>query len=126
MDRTRHSTSTSTRIRGALAALLVASLVVAVPLAASAEFLLGTAKSAGQVGEKRDGFLELFDEKASEKIKKMVADTNERRRSRYESIARMQGSSIEIVGRQAGARIIARAKPGELIETPDGEWEKKK
>ncbi|MCP4037736.1 MAG: YdbL family protein [bacterium] len=124
MDRTRHATST--RIRGALAALLVASLVVAVPLAASAEFLLGTAKSAGQVGEKRDGFLELFDEKASEKIKKMVADTNERRRSRYESIAQMQGSSIEIVGRQAGARIIARAKPGELIETPDGEWEKKK
>ncbi|MCP5043693.1 MAG: YdbL family protein, partial [bacterium] len=57
---------------------------------------------------------------------KMVADTNERRRSRYESIARMQGSSIEIVGRQAGARIIARAKPGELIETPGGEWEKKK
>ncbi|MCP5042774.1 MAG: YdbL family protein, partial [bacterium] len=72
MDRTRHSTST--RIRRALAALLVASLVVAVPFAASAEFLLGTAKSAGQVGEKRDGFLELFDEKASEKIKKMVAD----------------------------------------------------
>lgn len=117
--------SSPIRIRAALAALLVTTLLASAPPIASAQYLLGTAKSAGQVGEKRDGYLELLDQKAPAKVKKMVTDTNERRKARYESVARMQGSTVEAVGRQAAARIIARARPGELIETPDGKWEKK-
>lgn len=100
-------------------------LAVGGPLAASAEYLLGTAKTAGQVGEKLDGYLELIDQDAPAEIKKMVKDTNERRLARYEIIAKKRETTAESVGKRAAVKIIERAKPGEMIQTAKGKWTKK-
>jgi hypothetical protein len=107
--------------------LIACMLLLAVggPLAASAEYLLGTAKAAGQVGEKLDGYLELIDQDAPAAIKKMVEDTNERRLERYELIAKKRGTTAESVGKRAAVKVIERAKPGEMIQTAEGKWTKK-
>ena len=128
MIRTRFLTPTRTADPLRVACLLLAAvgLLLSTPLSASAEYLLGTAKAAGQIGEKRDGYLQLLDQKAPENIKKMVVDTNKRRAARYQLVAARLGSTVEDVGKGAGVRIFKRAQPGELIETADGKWEKKK
>ncbi len=112
--------------RVASTACVALGLLAVLPAVASAEFLLGTAKSSGQVGEKRDGYLALIDQRAPENIKKMVADTNERRRQRYQELAARVGWTIEQAGKQAATRNFKHARPGELLEAEDGSWTKKK
>lgn len=126
--RTRFLTPTgkTNPLRVAWLLLATVGLLLTVPLSASAEYLLGTAKASGQIGEKQDGYLQLLDEKAPENIKKMVVDTNQRRAARYQLVAERLRSTVEVVGKRAGAGFIERAQPGELIETADGKWEKKK
>jgi uncharacterized protein YdbL (DUF1318 family) len=89
-------------------------------------YLLGQAKADSQVGEKPDGYLGLVDENASEMIKKMVIDTNERRKSRYEDVALRRGSSLESVLEVAGKKLAGLAKPGDLLLDANGIWTKKK
>jgi uncharacterized protein len=89
-------------------------------------YLLGQAKADSQVGEKPDGYLGLVDENAPEIIKKMVIDTNERRKARYEDVALRRGSSLESVLEIAGKRLAANAKPGDLLLDANGIWTKKK
>jgi len=94
-------------------------------LAAGADSLLEKGKAAGQVGEKLDGYIGLIDESAPENIKKMVKDTNERRKARYESIAKSRGTNVESVSKLAAAKILERVKPGQLFEGADGKWVEK-
>ena len=114
-----------TGLRTGLVIACILSFAIGAPLAAEGEYLLGNAKEAGQVGEQLDGYIGLIDESAPEKIKQMVKDTNERRMSRYETIAQKRGTSVESVAKQAGAKILKRAKPGEMIQDADGKWTKK-
>lgn len=113
------------RFQTGLLIACVLSFAVAGPLWAESDYLLGTAKTVGQVGEKADGFIELIDESAPENIKKMVKDTNERRTARYTMIAKKRGTTVESVGKQAGVKILKRVKPGEMIQDADGKWIKK-
>lgn len=89
------------------------------------EYLLPKAKAAKQVGEQADGYLGLVDENAPDQIKKMVEDTNERRKARYTDIAKKRGSSVESVAALAGERLAKRAKTGEMLRNAEGEWVKK-
>ncbi len=113
------------RSRMAAVTYALACVVMIVPLVASAEFLLGKAKSAGQVGEQRDGYLGLVDQRAPADIKKMVVDTNQRRKQRYQNVAERLGSPLEKVGKTAAMRHFKHAQPGELIQAEDGSWVKK-
>jgi uncharacterized protein YdbL (DUF1318 family) len=89
-------------------------------------YLLGQAKADSQVGEKPDGYLGLVDENASEMIKKMVIDTNERRKSRYEDVALRRDSSLESVLEMAGKKLAKIAKTGDMLLDANGIWTKKK
>ncbi|MFT5443148.1 MAG: hypothetical protein ACI8W3_002194 [Myxococcota bacterium] len=113
------------RLRTAVLGACLFALLLGAPLAASAEYLLGTAKASGAVGEGTDGYLGLIDQNASDQIKKMVKDTNMRRANRYGDIASKRGSTKEVVAKQAAAKLIKRAAAGEMVETADGKWKKK-
>lgn len=89
-------------------------------------YLLPEAKKADQVGEKPDGYLGLVDQDAPEIIKKMVVDTNERRKGRYKEVATRSGSTLESVEVLAGEKLAKRAKPNEFLLGKDGKWIKKK
>lgn len=112
-------------LRTGLSIALVLCFALGAPLAASAQKMLRDAKTAQQVGEKLDGFLGLVDENAPANVKKMVKDTNERRLDRYQTVARLRGSTLESVGKQAAADKYKRATSGQLLETADGKWKKK-
>jgi uncharacterized protein YdbL (DUF1318 family) len=117
-----------TRARSAATAILVAfalSFATIGPMQARAESLLDTAKATGQVGEQFDGYVGLIDQSAPDNIKKMVKDTNQRRRARYGGIAKKRGTTLESVGKLAGVKILSRVKPGEMFQTNDGSWSKK-
>ncbi len=111
------------RIAALTCAMMLALLLL--PATASAEFLLGQAKSAGQVGEQLDGYLGLIDQRAPADVKKMVLDTNERRKQRYEKVAARLGTSLEQVGKTAAVRHYKHTQPGELVQAEDGSWAKK-
>ena len=127
LERVEPQTYASSPTRFRKAVLIACALTFAIVGSATAqgENLLSMAKQAGQVGEKLDGYIELIDQSAPENIKKMVKDTNQRRLDRYGSIAKQRGTTVESVGMQAGAKIVERAQPGEMIQTADGKWVKK-
>lgn len=91
---------------------------------ASAQEMLRAAKAAQQVGEGFDGFIALIDQDAPANVKKLVADTNDRRKERYEKVARLRDSDLESVGKQAAVIIYKRAATGDLLQTADGKWKK--
>lgn len=122
---TRRNTVMLERVHAGILIACVLSFATIGPLAARAESLLDTAKQAGQVGEQLDGYVGLIDQSAPENIKKMVKDTNERRMTRYESIAKKRGTKVESVAKLAAAKILPRVKPGEMFQAEDGTWTKK-
>ena len=120
-----HRTGNSPRSNVLLFASVLLVLLVGVPMTAHAEFVLGTAKKAGQVGEKRDGYIALIDQRAPEQVKQVVEATNERRQQRYREIAAKVGWTVEEAAKAAAKRHFKHALAGELLEREDGGWEKK-
>ena len=111
--------------RAPFAVLFAVTLLCLTPVVGHAEYLLGDAKMSGQVGEKRDGFLALIDQRAPEKVKKMVIDTNTRRRARYVDLSQRLGLTVEAAGKAAAQRNFQNAQKGELLETETGGWKRK-
>ena len=103
---------------------LVAFLLTSVASAEGVNFLY-QAKGKSQGGEQLDGYVGLIDKSAPDVIKKMVKDTNERRKAKYQKIAKQRGSTVESVSNQAGSKLTGRANPGEMIQNAEGKWVKK-
>ncbi len=84
-----------------------------------------SAKSSGQIGEQLDGYLGLVDSSAPDSVDALVEEVNGRRRAKYQEIASKRGTSVDAVAALAGAKLIARARPGEYVESSKGSWTKK-
>ena len=105
------------------AALLAAALLCLIAAPAAAD--LDSAKAAGQVGERIDGYVGLVDPGAPASVKALVDDVNGKRRQAYASIAEKNATSIEAVAARAGAKLVERAGTGEYVMYADGRWTKK-
>ncbi len=81
-------------------------------------------KSDGLVGEQLNGYLGTVDSGASADVKALVKDVNAKRKSKYESIAAQNSTSLETVELLAGKKAIEKTKPGNYIQTAAG-WKKK-
>lgn len=86
---------------------------------------LDDAKAAGQVGEQRDGYLGLVVDDAPAEVKSVVADINERRREKYQAIAKKTESSLEAVAALAGVKLTERAESGHFVQDAEGRWVRK-
>jgi uncharacterized protein YdbL (DUF1318 family) len=86
---------------------------------------LDSAKAAGQVGERPDGYLGLVDANAPGDVKALVERVNKGRRAKYEQIAAKRAAPVEAVAVQAGAKLIERAQPGHYVMDTSGRWKKK-
>lgn len=80
------------------------------------------ARSAGQVGEKPDGYLGVVGG-GNASLQSMVDDINVRRRAAYTEQARAAGSTVEQMAFTTGCNLIARTQPGEKYQAPDGSWQ---
>lgn len=79
-------------------------------------------KAKGIVGENNKGFLEFRGAPANQNI---VQDENDDRKEVYATIAAKQGVTAEVVGNRRAEQIASKAAPGELIQHPNGTWNKK-
>lgn len=105
---------------------IAAAAVIAVGFAGAAyaqrDPAYAAARSAGQIGEKPDGYLGVVGS-ASPAIQKLVDSINIQRRSAYTKAAAAQGASVEDFAFTSGCNLIAKTAPGEKYQAPDGSWQ---
>ena len=102
--------------------LVLAGLAGSAPAFAQRDPAYQTARSAGQVGEKPDGYLGVVGGQ-SPAVQSMVSDLNIRRRENYAQKAQEQGVTLQEYAMTQGCVLIARTQPGEKYQAPDGSWQ---
>ncbi len=81
---------------------------------------LDDAKAAGYLGERWDGYLGLVDRNAPQSVRALMERVNAQRREQYRDIAARNGVDLADVEKLAGAKAIARAAPGTMVDTGNG------
>jgi uncharacterized protein len=110
----------SMRPKLALAALAVA----ATPVAAQNSPTVVTAKAAGQVGERYDGYLG-YAVAPSGDLKRQVDAVNIRRRALYSQLGASKGVAPQDVGVTAGCSLLATVQVGEAYLLSDNRWRRR-
>ena len=105
---------------GAVALAAIGGL--ASPAAAQRDPAYAEARSAGQVGEKMDGYLGAVGT-PSPAVQRMVNDINIKRRDVYAARAKAANATLEEYALTAGCLAISRTAPGEKYQAPDGSWQ---
>ncbi len=80
------------------------------------------ARSAGQVGEKTDGYLGVVSGGGGD-LRGLVDKINIQRRANYTQRAASQNATVEEYAFTQGCLLIARTAPGEKYQSPDGSWQ---
>ena len=80
------------------------------------------ARSAGQVGEKMDGYLGIIGS-ATPELRAIVDDLNIKRRAVYAQKAQAQRATVEEYAFTSGCLLISQTRPGEKYQAPDGSWQ---
>ncbi len=108
-----------------LLSVLLLAFFIAAPLPAHAQSPLDQAKMAGDLGEQPNGYLGVVNQRAAETTKMLASEINIKRREKYISIARENGSTLAAVEAVVGAKLIARTAPGEFYKNGSGHWVKR-
>lgn len=105
-----------------LALPLAALAMVAAPVAVSAQGLTyKSAKSAGVIGEKPDGYLEVVGSGSAE-ARTLVNAINIKRKAKYTELASEKGVTVQDIAFTTGCNLIARTAAGEKYLAPNGQW----
>ena len=105
-----------------LPTLFLAALLFVTGAAFAAD--LDSAKKAGQIGERADGYLGLVVASAPSDVRELVATVNAKRKREYQRIAKENDLSIEQVQALAGKKAIQRTRSG-LWVLRNGGWTRK-
>lgn len=103
-------------------AVATAATLMAPPVLAQRDPAYDAARSAGQVGEKMDGYLGIVGA-SNATLQRIVNDINIKRRAVYADKARAANATLEEYALTAGCLAIARTAPGEKYQAPDGSWQ---
>jgi uncharacterized protein YdbL (DUF1318 family) len=103
-------------------ALGLALLIGSARFAAAQATAIDTAKQAGQIGERYDGYLGVVNSKATADMRSLVDDINAKRREKYAKIAQTNGVSTAQVARIAGAKLLDQTPSGQYVMPREGEW----
>jgi len=99
------------------------ALAVAAPAAAQTP-AVNAAITAGQVGERYDGYVGVA-APVSATVRSQIATINIRRRSLYSNLAASRGASPSDVGITAGCQLLARVAVGQAYLWNDGVWRRR-
>ena len=102
--------------------LLVSLLMVSIAVAGSP---LTQPKADGLIGEQANGYLGLVTQSAPADVKKLVNETNAKRKAGYQKIAAKQGTSLSEVEKVGGMTAIEKTLRGNYIRDASGSWRKK-
>ena len=111
-------------MRKTLFGIAAAVAVVGIAGTASAQRdpAYAAARSAGQVGEKVDGYLGTVGSQSAA-VQAVVRDINIKRKAFYTQQVADGSATIEQFAFTAGCNAIAQTKPGEKYQAPDGSWQ---
>ena len=103
---------------------LLALVCVTVPASAPAQdpAAILSARRAGLIGERFDGYLGVVNPRAPADVRRQVAAVNIRRRSLYSNLAARKGVSPEEVGITAACSLLRRIGVGEFYLLNQGGW----
>lgn len=113
-----------TTLKSGLAAMALATgLLLAAPAASAGDPLIESAKQAGSVGERVDGYLGVVDpSKVDAATLRRLEEINARRRAAYADIAQRTGTTVEAVAITTGQRQLETAETGEFVMDETGRW----
>jgi hypothetical protein len=112
-------------IKNIFIALAIASLaIVSAPAAHAGDPQLEAAISAGEVGERIDGYLGVVGS-ADPAVVRKVQEINNKRRALYEQLSQQTGTTVAQVARVTGEKQIARIGSGQYYMDESGAWVKK-
>lgn len=83
-----------------------------------------SARQAGMVGERYDGYLG-YAANPGERVSREVGAVNIKRRSLYTDLATRRGATVQEVGIAAGCELLADVKVGESYMLSDGMWRRR-
>ena len=86
---------------------------------------LQSAKSNGLVGETPTGYLAIATKSATDELKALVLDINNKRKVKYKDIAAKVAKPLATIEKMAANKAISKTKVGNLIQKTDGSWVKK-
>jgi uncharacterized protein YdbL (DUF1318 family) len=98
---------------------------VAFASAAAAQGAYFSARAAGQVGERYDGYLGYVLVQPGAQARTQTEVINIRRRALYSDLAQRRGASPQEVGITAGCTLLARVAVGESYMLADGQWRRR-
>ena len=105
-----------------LAAAALAFGGIAAPAFAQRDPAYDNARSAGQIGEKMDGYLGIVTAE-TESLRRIVNSINIKRRAVYSDKAQAAKATLEEYAFAAGCQAILKTVPGEKYQAPDGSWQ---
>ncbi len=106
----------------AIAAAATATGGLATPAFAQRDPAYAAARSAGQVGERMDGYLGIVVAETPA-LRRIVNDINIKRRAVYSERAKATNATIEEYAFTAGCQAILATVSGEKYQAPDGSWQ---
>ena len=112
--------SRNTRTLAIAAGALLATGLVTTAALAQRDPPYQAARSAGQVGEKTDGYLGIVGEETSA-LRALVNNINIQRKAAYTRSA-ADGATVEQFAFASGCNLIAMTVPGEKYQSPNGSW----
>jgi len=101
-----------------------AAAALAVPCPAQLGSGIATARQAGTVGERYDGYLGLR-AAVPDAVRKQVGAVNIKRRALYSDLAAKRGVSPQEVGITAGCQLLGRVAVGEFYLLADTYWRRR-
>ena len=107
-------------LSGAAAALALGAF--ASPVLAQRDPAYAAARSAGQIGEKMDGYIGIVSAETAD-LRRLVSDINIKRRAVYAEQAQQNNVTLEEYAFSAGCQLIMKTVPGEKYQAPGGAWE---
>ncbi len=82
---------------------------------------LSSAKNEGLIGEQANGYIG-FVKAVPDDVRKLVNNVNDKRKERYQQIAKSKKISLSDVARIGGKKAIEKTKPGNYIKPDDSQW----
>ena len=112
------------RVSRLIAAASLLGMLGSAPAMAQRDPAYESARAAGQVGEKMDGYLGVVGASSGD-LQRVVSDINIKRRALYSQRAQAAKPpvTLEEYALTAGCIAIARTQPGEKYQAPDGTWQ---
>ncbi|MEM1134066.1 MAG: YdbL family protein [Pseudomonadota bacterium] len=111
----------STKVSFALVPVAAVALFFSPAVVSAQSMTYKSAKAAGVIGEKPDGYLAVVNGGNAD-ARRVVDSVNIKRKAKYTELASQKGVTVQEVALSTGCNLITKLQPGQKYMTPSGQW----